>query len=150
MLKILAAAINWYNTACICYDYTQLTTDYLFVIVEVPAIMEDMVLAPMTAAREGTDITLSCLPEMTYPTPNITWLANGTDVQVPTANYTVGPINASSETIYQCLVEATFVPSTNSIGLPPSISFITTTVIDCKRAMCVLCSVYISIRAMCV
>ena len=97
--------------------------------------MADMILPAVTAVMEGTNITLRCLPEMTYPTPSITWLANGTDVQVTTGNYTISPISASSEIIYQCLVEGTFVPSTNSIGLPPTISFITTTVIDCKRAM---------------
>ena len=102
---------------------------------EGPAIMADMILPAVTAAMEGTNITLRCLPEMTYPTPSITWLANGTDVQVTTGNYTIGPISASSEIIYQCLVEGTFVPSTNSIGLPPTISFITTTVIDCKRVI---------------
>ena len=94
--------------------------------------MQDMILPPAIAVREGDNVTLRCLPIMTYPAPIITWLADGVDVQVSSGNFTIATVDESDEMIYQCLVEGTFVPSTNSIGLPPSISFITTTVIDCK------------------
>ena len=97
--------------------------------------MADTILPPVTAVREGANVTLRCLPIMTYtlyPAPNITWLADGMVAQVSSGNFTIAMVNESNEIVYQCLVEATFVPSTNSIGLPPSVSFITTTVIDCK------------------
>lgn len=97
--------------------------------------MGDMILPPVTPVREGTNVTLRCLPIMTYPAPNITWLTNGMDTQSSSGNFTVATVGETDEIVYQCLVEATFVPSTNSIVLPPSVSFITTTVIDCKSNM---------------
>ena len=66
---------------------------------------------------------------MTTPTPTTVWLANGTTVQVSTENYTI-TVGSSSEGIYQCLVEASFIVSTNSVGLPPTYSFISTTFVD--------------------
>ena len=67
---------------------------------------------------------------MTTPTPTIIWLVNGATVQVSTAeNYTI-IVNSTSEGIYQCLVEASFIVSTNSVGLPPTYSFISTTFVD--------------------
>ena len=80
---------------------------------------------------EGTNVTLQCSPMMTVPTPNITWLVNGSS-GVTTENFTVGSVNEDTDTVYQCLVEATFVPTTHSVGLPPLTSLITTTVVDCK------------------
>lgn len=98
--------------------------------------MKDTMLPEIIAVREGTNVTLQCSPMMVYPAPVITWLMDGSVVQVTTENYTIGPV--SEPAIYQCLVEAAFVPSTNKIGLPPTVSFITTTLIDCKR-FAVLC-----------
>ena len=71
---------------------------------------------------------------MTTPTPTIVWLANGVTVQVSTENYTI-TVGSNSEGIYQCLVEASFIVSTNSVGLPPTYSFISTTFVDtyCKN-----------------
>ena len=63
---------------------------------------------------------------MTTPTPTIIWLVNGATVQIFTENLTIID-NSSSEGIYQCLVEAPFIVSTNSVGLPPMYSFISTT-----------------------
>ena len=94
--------------------------------------MAKTILPPVTAVREGANVTLRCLPIMTYPAPDITWLADGMVAQISSRNFTIAMVNESNEIVYQCLVEATFVPSTNSIGLPPLVSFITTTVIDCK------------------
>ena len=102
--------------------------------------MGDTILPPVTAVREGANVTLRCLPIMTYPAPNITWLADGIDAQVSSGNFTIATVDESDEIVYQCLVEATFVPSTNSIGLPPSVSFITTTVIDCKSNIYIMFS----------
>jgi len=72
---------------------------------------------------------------MTTPTPSIVWLANGAVVEVSADNYTI-IVNASSEGIYQCLVEASFNVSTNEVGLPPISSFISTTFVD------ILCESY--------
>ena len=99
--------------------------------------MQDMILPPVTAVREGADVTLRCLPIMTYPAPNITWLADGVVAQVSFENFTITTIDESDEMIYQCIVEATFIPTTNSIGLPPSVSFVTTTALDCKSSFIV-------------
>ena len=119
---------------------------FLFGNAEVPALMADTILPPVTAVREGANVTLQCLPIMTYPAPNITWLADGMVAQVSSVNFTIAMVNESNEIVYQCLMEATFVPSTNSIGLPPSVSFITTTVIDCKsNSMHVYCNTLCSV-----
>ena len=83
-----------------------------------------------TLVQEGTSITLQCQVLITTPTPTITWLVNGGIVQVSAAeNYTI-IVNSTSEGIYQCLVEASFIVSTNSVGLPPTYSFISTTFVD--------------------
>ena len=83
----------------------------------------------VTLAQQGTNVTLQCQVEMTTPAPSITWLANGTVVQVSGENYTIN-VDASSEGIYQCLVEASFNVSTNDFGLPPTYSFISATFVD--------------------
>jgi len=67
---------------------------------------------------------------MTTPTPTITWLANGSVVQVGTNQYTIDVADETSRGVYQCLVEAPFTPTTNSVGLPPSTSFVSTTLLD--------------------
>ena len=100
--------------------------------------MGDTILPSVTVVREGDTVTLQCLPIITYPAPNITWLADGANVQFSSGNFTIATVDESDEMIYQCLVEATFVPSMNSIGLPPSISFITTTAIDCKSYIVII------------
>ena len=82
-----------------------------------------------TLVQEGTSLTLQCQVLMTTPTPTIIWLVNGATVQVSIENYTI-IVNSSSEGIYQCLVEAPFIVSTNSVGLPPMYSFISTTFVD--------------------
>ena len=94
------------------------------------------VLPSISLAQQGTSITLQCQVEMTTPTPYTTWLVNGTVVQTSTENYTI-TVKPGSEGIYQCLVEASFIVSTNSIGLPPTYSFISTTLVDtfCKSSM---------------
>ena len=86
-------------------------------------------LSNVTLAQQGTNVTLQCQVEMTTPAPSITWLANGTVVQVSGENYTIN-VDASSEGIYQCLVEASFNVSTNNAGVPPMYSFISTTFVD--------------------
>ena len=106
----------------------------LFDNVEVPMLLEDMMLPEITAAREGTTVTLECSPVMTYPAPMITWLVDGmVDAQATTESFTTAPIN--EPTIYQCLVEASFTPSTNRVGLPPSTSIISSTLVDCKSCV---------------
>ncbi|XP_065910088.1 uncharacterized protein [Dysidea avara] len=97
---------------------------------EIPALLIDSVLSNLTLVREGSNVTLECSPLMTTPTPTITWLANGSVVQVGTNQYTIGVVDETSRGVYQCLVEATFSPTTNSVGLPPSTSFIFTTLLD--------------------
>ena len=89
-------------------------------------------LPSVTPALEGTNAMLQCSPMMTVPTPSIIWLVNGSNSGVTTENFTVSPVNETADTVYQCLVEATFVPTTHSVGLPPLTSLITTTVVDCK------------------
>ena len=96
-------------------------------ITEIP--ITNSTLPNTTLVQEGTSLTLQCQVVMTTPTPAIVWLANGAVVQVSTENYTI-IVNSSSEGIYQCLVEASFIVSTNSIGLPPTYSFISTTFVD--------------------
>ena len=97
----------------------------------------------VSIAREGTNLTLQCLIVMTTPMPSITWLFNGAVVQASTEDYTFNA-NASSEGIYQCLVEAPFVVSTNCIGIPPTYSFISTTFVDtfCKNNSCLIRCTY--------
>ena len=103
----------------------------LFDNVEVPILPENMMLPEFTAAREGMTVTLQCSPVRTYPAPMITWLVDGiVDTEVTTESYTTTPVN--DPVIYQCLVEASFTPITNKVGLPPSISFISSTLIHCK------------------
>lgn len=127
-----------YGYNCSAYKYSY----FLFDNVEVPVLMEDTILQEVTPVSEGANVTLVCLPLMTYPPPMITWLADGSDVQVSSGNYTFGPVNESG--IYQCLVEATFVPSTNRVGLPLSISLVTTTLVECKS--CVICDSGITLQ----
>ena len=112
----------------------------LFDNVEVPTLPEEMMLPEVTPAREGATVTLWCSPVMTYPAPMITWLVDGiVDTQATTESFTTAPVN--EPTIYQCLVEASFTPNTNKVGLPPSISIISSTLVDCKS--CVICIYYI-------
>ena len=87
--------------------------------------------------QQGMSLTLQCQVLMTTPTPYIVWLANGTAVENSTQNYTI-TADPSSEGIYQCLVEASFIVSTNSIGIPPTYSFTSTTFVDifCKNNTC--------------
>ena len=87
------------------------------------------ILKNFTLAQQGTNVTLQCQVAMTTPAPSITWLSNGTVVQVSGENYTIN-VDESSEGIYQCLVEASFNVSTNNVGLPPTYSFISTTFVD--------------------
>jgi len=84
---------------------------------------------------EGSNVTLKCSPMMTTPTPTITWLTNGLVVQVGKNQYTIDVADETSRGVYQCLVEATFTPTTNSVGLPPPTSFVFTTLLDtfCKK-----------------
>jgi len=101
----------------------------------IPLLPLNSVLSNYTLVREGTNVTLECSPLMTTPTPKITWLVNGSVVQVDTNQYTIDVADETSRGVYQCLVEATFTPTTNSVGLPPSTSFVSTTLLDtfCKK-----------------
>ena len=107
---------------------------YIYIYTEIPITTSS--LPSVSLAQQGTSVTLQCQVVMTTPTPSIAWLVNGTVVQTSTENYTV-IVNSGSEGIYQCLVEASFVVSTNGIGLPPTYSFISTTFVDafCKNNM---------------
>ena len=89
-----------------------------------------MTLLEVTPVIEGGDVTLQCIPVMTYPPPSITWLVNGLDTQVSTQNFSISSVNDS--VIYQCLIEAVFTPTTNKAGPPLSTSLITTTLVECK------------------
>ena len=102
---------------------------------EIPVLLIDSVLSNLTLVREGSNVTLECSSLMTIPTPTIIWLANGSVVQVGTNQYTIDVADETSRGVYQCLVEATFTPTTNSVGLPPSTSFVSTTLLDtfCKN-----------------
>ena len=79
------------------------------------------------------------------------WLANGSVVQMDDVNFTISAVNNMAEGIYQCLVEGSFTPTTNRAGLPPVISFVTTTFVDvfckhlCGACVCV-CSVCVRMR----
>ena len=97
-------------------------------IIEIPVTIST--LPNVSSVQEGTSLTLQCQVAMTIPAPSIIWLANGTIVQTSTENYTI----TGSKGIYQCLVEASFIISTNSDELPPTYSFISTTLVDvfCK------------------
>ena len=115
----------------------------MFSNIDVSVLMSD-ILPEVTPVREGDTVTLLCSPMMTSPPPMTTWLANGSDIGITTEDYTIGPVSSSTEIIYQCLLEATFTPTTNGVGLPPLVSVITTTVIDCKCFSCtVVCSVHV-------
>ena len=106
----------------------------LFDNVEVPMLLENMMLPEITPAREGTTVTLQCPLMMTHPAPMITWLVDGmVDAQATTESFTTASVNESA--IYQCLVEASFTPSTNKVGLPPSTSIISSTLVDCKSCV---------------
>ena len=105
----------------------------LFDNVEVPMLLENMMLSEITAAREGTTVTLQCSPVMTDPAPMITWLVDGIVDPQTTESFTTATVNESA--IYQCLVEASFTPSTNRVGLPPSTSIISSTLVDCKSCV---------------
>ena len=90
-----------------------------------------MILPEVTPVIEGGDVTLQCVPVMTYPPPSVTWLVNGVvDAQVSTQNFTISPV--ADSVIYQCLVEAVFTPTANKAGPPLSTSLITTTLVECK------------------
>ena len=104
-------------------------------ITEIPITVS--ILPNTSLVQEGMSLTLQCQVLMTTPTPYIVWLINGTAVENSTENYTI-TANPSSEGIYQCLVEAAFIVSTNSIGIPPTYSFISTTFVDtyCKNNTC--------------
>ena len=82
----------------------------------------------------GNDVTLECPQMMTCPTPTLMWLANGSIVLENMVNYTFTAVGDTAEGIYQCLVEASFTPTTNRVGLPPVISVVTATFVDvfCK------------------
>jgi len=103
-------------------------------------LLVDGVLSNLTLVREGSSITLECSPLMTTPTPTITWLANGSVVQVGTDEYTIDVADETSRGVYQCLVEATFTPTTNGVGLPPTTSLVSTTLLDtfCKGFVMIL------------
>jgi len=104
-------------------------------------LLVDSVLPNLTLVREGSNVTLECSPMMTTPTPTIIWLANGSVVQNGTNEYTIDVANEISRGVYQCLVEATFTPTTNGVGLPPNTCFISTTLLDtfCKKiSLCVI------------
>lgn len=89
----------------------------------------DSILPNLTVVREGNNVTLVCSPMETTPAPTITWLKNGSVVATATDEYTINEVNEASEGIYQCLVEATFTPTTNSVGLPPATSLASTTLL---------------------
>ena len=106
----------------------------LFDNVEVPMLPEEMMLPEVTPVREGITVTLECSPVMTDPAPIITWLVDGiADTEATTESFATAPVNEPA--IYQCLVEASFTPSTNKVGLPPSISIISSTLVDCKSCV---------------
>ena len=111
-----------------CYLLTWVFVEFFFIVI--PKLPAKSVLSNLTLVREGSSITLECSPLMTTPTPKITWLVNGSVVQVDTNEYTIDVADETSRGIYQCLVEATFTPTTNGVGLPPTSSFIFTTLLD--------------------
>ena len=116
-------------------------TIIIFIIcVEVPVLLETSALPDVTLVQMGNDVTLQCPLMVTTPTPTLLWLANGSVVQMDDANFTISAADNTAEGIYQCLVEGSFTPTTNRAGLPPVISFVTTTFVDvfCKR-VCSVC-----------
>jgi len=109
----------------------------------VPVLLGSSALPDVTLVKMENDVTLQCPQIITYPTPTLMWLANGSVVLENVVNYTFNA-DDTAEGIYQCLVEASFTPTTNRAGLPPAINFVTTTFVDvfCKCVSVSTCSMY--------
>ncbi|XP_065905338.1 hemicentin-1-like isoform X4 [Dysidea avara] len=106
------------------------TVNVTLTVQEVPVLQGPLVLPEVTLVQTGNDVTLECPQMITYPIPSLMWLANGSVVLENMVNYTFTTVGDTTEGIYQCLVEASFTPTTNRAGLPPVISFVTTTFVD--------------------